>query len=193
MKTKITLLLLAFFMLVSNTYSQTGCEIKVEDCPPIISPKCADTILGGVFGTHVTWTPPDFSIACDGGTGTGYDFTTNFDLPESQNNCWIYNYVQRTGTGGGRIRLFQSTGISGTPTSFTTPSFYLVASPIDCLIAFDSGSGNPLVCKVYLVLSDGTKVATPLATVNLTGDSSYTFKIDPTTAGKPAGTAGRLT
>ncbi len=94
----------------------TACAIQVANCPPLIETACADSDLGST----VDWIPPSFSYeCCTSVAGDDYSFFMEFDLPESANDCWEYNRVQRIGSNN--LRLFQS---SGTDVNFTAPLQY---------------------------------------------------------------------
>ncbi|PHS05549.1 MAG: hypothetical protein COA88_12260, partial [Kordia sp.] len=103
----------------------TACAIQVSNCPPLIETACADSDLGST----VDWIPPSFAYeCCTSINGDDYSFFMEFDLPESANDCWEYNRVQRIGSNN--LRLFQS---SGTDVNFTAPLQY-----------FDNTNGTPI-------------------------------------------------
>jgi hypothetical protein len=96
-------------------------------------------------------------------------------LPESQNECWLYNKVQRTGSGS--LRLFQSTGVDFYP-HFTTPAFYLPNAATEGSFSFINGSGKELTVNVYLLYSDGSK--SPLnSSFTIFGTGEHNFWIYP--------------
>ena len=103
-----TLMALWAFVFYLPSYAQTGCNITKTGCPPSVSPVCATSDTGVPC---VSWIEPDFALNCSGSTST-FLFTMNFDLPESQSaeGCWVFNRVQRVGTDGGKLRLWQSSG-----------------------------------------------------------------------------------
>ncbi|GAA4808862.1 gliding motility-associated C-terminal domain-containing protein [Litoribaculum gwangyangense] len=111
----------------------TECDVFVSGCPTPIS-ECSDTDLG----SNVTWTPPQFSFACCSAvTGDDFSFYVEFDLPESSNNCWSYNGVQRIGSNN--LRLFQSNGNSS-----------FVLAPLQY---FDNTNGTPI--NMELIVPSG--------------------------------------
>jgi hypothetical protein len=180
------LVLIVALSMASHSYAQTGCTIIQSNCPPSdLTPVCADNQINGVLGANVSWTPPSFSLSCPGGGsgGTGYAFQMSFDLPESQNGCWLYSRVQRTGTGGGRLRLWQSTQTNTNPNpNFTTPAFFLPSSATNCEITVTNGSGNNFTCNVYLINSDGT--LSPVNTsFTISGTNTYNFSVTPALQG----------
>ena len=173
-------------LILSVTFGSTSqveaqCTINKSNCPPsdLITTN-ANTVVNGVLGAVVTWTPPTFSLSCPSEVGTGFAFVTSFDLPESQNGCWDYNKVQRIGTAGGKLRLWQSTGTGNT--SFTTPSFFLPTTATNGSMTITNGSGEPLTCNVYLVNPDGTLSAIN-TTFSINGSAIYNFSITPAQAG----------
>ncbi|MDY2586523.1 HYR-like domain-containing protein, partial [Winogradskyella aquimaris] len=96
------------------------CQIIVDNCPPTVDTACSNDDLG----TPVSWDPPNFAYqCCTSSPGDDYSFNVEFDLPESGNDCWDYNRVQRIGSNN--LRLFQS---SGTNVNFTTPLSYFDTS-----------------------------------------------------------------
>nr|HPF52815.1 choice-of-anchor L domain-containing protein [Draconibacterium sp.] len=80
------------------------CGITKDNCPPTdLTEECFD----GEGDTPVWWTPPTFSYSCcASGEGEGSSFDVQFNIPESQNSCWIYNHTQRIGSNN--MRLWQS-------------------------------------------------------------------------------------
>jgi len=118
-----------------NEPAPVDCQIIVENCPPLIEPICSE----GPNGTPVTWIPPNFSYqCCTSSPGDKYSFNVEFDLPESQNDCWEYSRVQRIGRNN--LRLFQS---NGNNVDFTTPLTYL-----------DTSSNTPI--NVEFIVPSGT-------------------------------------
>ncbi len=81
------------------------CGITKDNCPPFdLTEVCYD----GEGGTPVFWSIPQFSYSCcASGDGEGSSFDVQFNIPESQNSCWIYNKTQRIGSDN--MRLWQST------------------------------------------------------------------------------------
>lgn len=168
--------LILFLFLPGQSAGQTDCTVEVSNCPPAdLSPVCATTVVNGILGAYVYWTPPDFTLTCPGGANGGFDFFTSFNLPESQNECWLYNKVQRTGLGS--LRLWQSTGTDFYP-HFTTPAFYLPNGATEGSFSFINGSGKNLTCNIYLIYPDGSK--SPLNTsFTIFGTKDYNFWITP--------------
>ena len=76
-----------------------------------------EVCFDGDGGTPVFWSIPNFSYSCcASGDGEGSSFDVQFNLPESQNSCWIYNQTQRVGSDN--MRLWQST-------AYSDPALYL--------------------------------------------------------------------
>ncbi|WP_194086712.1 choice-of-anchor L domain-containing protein, partial [Maribellus luteus] len=82
----------------------SSCRISKENCPPSdLTEVCFD----GEGETPVYWTPPRLSYNCCASGGTdGSSFDVQFNIPESQNSCWVYNKTQRIGSNN--MRLWQS-------------------------------------------------------------------------------------
>lgn len=179
-------ILLVFTVLIlcipDSGMAQTNCTILKSNCPPSdLVPTCATTVVNGVAGAYVSWSPPSFSLSCPGGT-SGYDFVMSYNLNEHQSGveCWLYNHVQRVASGGGRLNLWQSTG-SGNP-SFTTPTFYLPLTPTNCSMTITNGSHNDFTVKVYLIFSNGTMSGVNTSFL-VSGSKEYSFAITPLLAG----------
>jgi len=175
------IMLLTAFTALNPAWGQTECGINQTNCPPPdLSAVCADTIVENVLGAFVTWTGPDFSLSCDTGGGPGYSFIMSFDLPESLSgrDCWLYSKVQRTGTGGGRLRLWQSVQSNSNPNpNFTTPAFFLPSSSTNSAMTITNGSGSNFLCNVYLVYPDGSLHLN--TSFNVNGSNVYTFTVTP--------------
>ncbi|HEX7411535.1 MAG TPA: hypothetical protein VF298_05270, partial [Bacteroidales bacterium] len=145
----VAIVFLANLSLTKQSIAQTGCTIIKENCPPTdLTPVCADTELNGVFGADVTWTPPVFKLDCSTTVpGEQYSFYVEFNLPEGQNTCWVYNRVQRIGSNN--LNLWQSTG-SGNP-YFITPTQYIdnsTGTPINMELIVASGKNFNWTLKV---------------------------------------------
>ena len=173
----LTCLLLMLTGLFTNLdlRAQTGCSIIKTGCPPsdLTSPLCATHKVGGVLGANVSWTPPSFELSCPGEGGSGYAFNMEFDLNESLSaaGCWEYNKVQRVGTSGGKLRLWQSVG-TGDPW-VKTPAFYLTGTTDLQLTIY---AVENFTVNVYLINTTTlveTQV-TPTPALNIIGNSTIT-------------------
>jgi hypothetical protein len=178
-----SVIIAASLSLAQRTNAQE-CTVNVSGCPPTYLTACADTYQNSILGANVNYTPPSFSVSCF----SNYAFVMSFDLPESLSgaNCWTYNKVQRVGTGGGELRLFQSTG-TGDP-YFQSPAFFMLGST-NCDMTIFRSSGELFDCNVYLVNGSGTISSTPAATLHIDAThpnntlKDYLFTVDPATVG----------
>ncbi|MGE5383646.1 MAG: hypothetical protein ACM3PX_09485, partial [Omnitrophica WOR_2 bacterium] len=160
-------LLLSFLSFGTMLEVNAQCSInQTANCPTGPITDCADENVGGVIGSTISWSPPDFELDCGGSTG-GYLWVMQFLLPESQSNCWLYNKVQRIGTSGGLLRLNQSTG-TGLP-SFVSPAF-LFAGSTQC--GMDVIADQALTMRVYYADNNGNPIGSPVATVNVPKSTS---------------------
>ncbi len=128
----------------------SNCRIIKENCPPFdLVEECFD----GEGGTPVYWTPPRLSYTCcTSGEGDGYSFDMDFNLPESQNDCWIYNSVQRVGSDN--LRLHQSATYSNPGLFLGNPSDVFFVVPFQY---FDNTVDIPINLQL-LNLSGATTV-----------------------------------
>jgi hypothetical protein len=125
-------------------------------------------------------------VDCAGSGGTGFAFEMSFDLPESQSaaDCWSFNRVQRTGNGGGRLNLWQSSG-TGNP-FVITPSFYLTGTT-DMRLAI--AADQDFSVNVYLINSSNVETqVTPTPLLNIIATNplavvDYNFTVTPPSAG----------
>ena len=107
--------------ITSITVDPLECQVMIDNCPGDIT-ECYD----GDGDTPVDWIIPDASFnCCSGGVDDNASFVVEFDLPESMNECWVYNYVQRIGSNN--LRVFQSTG-TGPDTFYISPLQYFNTS-----------------------------------------------------------------
>ncbi|GAT62698.1 hypothetical protein, partial [Paludibacter jiangxiensis] len=183
-----TSLFLSIITIVALGFTQKAnaqdCTVSVTGCPPTYLTTCADTYQNSVLGAMVNFTPPSFAVSCY----SNYSFVMSFDLNESLSGtqCWDYTGVQRVGTGGGELRLFQSSG--QTAPSFTSPAFY-ITGPTNCDITIFRDNGDLFSCNVYLVNSAGVKSPSPVASFNVDGTQTagtlkdYLFTANPSTVG----------
>ena len=160
------LLVILAFGSLEKTTAQVCVINQTVQCPtgPIIA--CAEVNNGGVLGANITWTPPQFSLDCGSGSGeTGTQMS--FELPESQNGCWIYNKVQRTGNNGGRLQLNQSTG-TGLP-YFITPEFFIPSTGI--VGSVDIYADQNTTLNIYYA-KNGIKVSGAVETISISASAS---------------------
>jgi hypothetical protein len=143
-KVRMVILLFALFLFENKLAHGQDCSITKIDCPPTFVNICADQTINNVFGTNVSWIEPKFRLDCSTSVpGEDYSFYIEFDLPEGKSTCWVYNYVQRIGSND--LRLWQSTGISGTNPYFIAPTQY-----------FNNTNGTPV--NMELIVGSGKSI-----------------------------------
>ena len=176
--TKITLTISVLLLFMAPEKSNGQCTITTTGCPTI-EVACADSVNSeGSQGKFITWTQPDFTLSCSGGSDTS-NFQMYFDLPESSlaAECWEFNRVQRTGqSSDGWVRLWQSTG-TGDP-YFITPLTYFEPNT-DVKAFFTVESGENFTWWLELLDMDGNIVNSVDTLVDATGD--YTLQTPDTT------------
>ncbi|KAF0233262.1 MAG: hypothetical protein FD181_3813, partial [Prolixibacteraceae bacterium] len=151
-KNVLRLLVIIFSLFLFETQTGYGqdCNIVQIDCPPTFVNICADKTLNGFFGTNVSWIEPKFKLDCSTTVpGEDYSFYIEFNLPEGKSTCWVYNFVQRIGSNN--LRLWQSTGISGTNPFFITPTQYFNntnGTPVNMELIVGSGRNINWILKV---------------------------------------------
>ena len=104
--------------------SPPDCTVHIDNCPDDIN-ECFD----GDGLTPVYWDTPSSWYQCCGDSVTGgSSFDVQFNLPESQNSCWIYNNTQRIGSSD--MRLNQSATAVDPPLYLGTASDVFFVAPL---------------------------------------------------------------
>ncbi|HSK13258.1 MAG TPA: hypothetical protein VK907_08575, partial [Phnomibacter sp.] len=167
----------------ARSQSGANCQIDKTGCPPADLPVsvCADKTENDVVGANVSWTPPTFTLSCDGQGGPlPYAYVQSFDLPAGKLGCWEYNDVQRVGNDGGVLRLWQGTG--SPPPVLTTPAFFLQGSTN---VLLRIASVQDFTMTVTLVPETGPEIAGQVINIPNTSGvvTDYAFTVTPPLTG----------
>ncbi|WP_163714299.1 HYR domain-containing protein, partial [Mangrovibacterium lignilyticum] len=123
---------------------------------------CASTYQNGSWGAYVSWQEPSFTL---GGANVS-SFTMLFNFSEVKFECWVFNYVQRTGDNN--LQLFQSNGIKDTYPFVVTPLVYL--DPPNA----EGGIGS----EVNLTVINPTSTDIPINLYTISADYNDTISVD---------------
>jgi hypothetical protein len=173
---KATSTMVVFLMLILASFMSVeaqDCSIVIDDpgCP-VSQTVCADAVLNNVAGHYLQWEEPQFSLSCSTGTPEDYSFYMEYNLPESQQTCWIFSGVQRVGTNN--LRLWQSSGNG--EIYFITPKVYI---DNDEVINMDLINPNNRNITWRLIVLDENMVEVWSNDYNISGSGDFSITLDP--------------